>query len=92
MRQAVDQVEVYAAHTRRSQLFGRSGCVFKTLNTIDGLLHGGVEALHAEAGPRDAARAEFKYHLTGERARIDLDGHLSVGKKSEFLPQNIHQF
>jgi len=49
------------------------------LHPVDGTLDHGIEALHAEACPVDAAIGHRIDHLTGQRARVDFDGDLPQG-------------
>ena len=79
-RKSVQQVEIYPADTHLAQTLDGSCGLFEALQPIDGLLHGGVEALDAQARAVDAAVAECLRHRLGQRARIDLDGDFGIGK------------
>ena len=57
--------------------------LFKTLQPIDGALHGGVKTLDAQARAVDAAIAERLDHRLRQRARVDLDGDFGIGKDEE---------
>ena len=75
----------------RRRPVGRGGGLLETLHPVDGALHHGIEALHAEARAVDAAKGERVDHLAGERARVDLDGDLGRGRHEEGLPERSHQ-
>ena len=79
-REPVEQVEIDPANAGPAQTLDGSRCLLKTLQPVDGALHGGVKTLDAQARAVDAAIAERRHHRLRQRARIDLDGDFSVGK------------
>jgi hypothetical protein len=77
-RQAVDQVEVDRAETRRARRVDQGDRLVHALDAVDRALHGGIEVLHAEA---DAVETEPREpgHVVGiGMARIDLDAELAL--------------
>ena len=78
-RKPVQQVEIDPADARPAQTLDGNGGLFKTLQPVDGALHGRVEALNAQARAVDAAIAERLGHRLRQRARIDLDGDFGIG-------------
>ena len=79
-REPVEQVEIDPADARPAQPLDGSCGLFKALQPIDGALHGGVEALDAQARAVDAAIAERLGHRLRQRARVDLDGDFGIGE------------
>src|SRR5690606_12917486 len=72
VRQSVDQVEIDATDPVFTQASdGFEGLLF-ALDAVDGLLHHGIVALHAEAGTADAGTAQRGGHFTRQRTRVDL--------------------
>jgi hypothetical protein len=91
VRQSVDQIEVDAGNAGPPQTPGRNRSLVETLHPVDGALDHGIEALHAEACPVDAAMGERVDHLMGERTRVDLDGDLGRGNDKEGMPDRSDQ-
>ena len=91
MRQSVDQIEADAGDAGATQAVGRGGGLFETLHPVDGALHDGIEALHAEVRPVHAAQRERVDHRCVERARIDLDRDLGGRQNKEGVPDRSDQ-
>ncbi len=91
VRQSIDQIEVDAGDAGAPQALGRGGGLLETLHPVDGALHGGIEALHAEARPVHAAKGERVDHRIGQGTRVDLDGDLGRGKHEEGVPDRSDQ-
>ncbi len=56
--QPVEQVEIESTDAGPAQPLDGGGSLFEALQAVDGALHGGIEALDAQARAVDAAVAE----------------------------------
>src|SRR4051812_2442338 len=91
LRQTVDEVEVDRAHAVGARLGYHAAHQILGLHAVHGLLHVGVEVLHAE---RHAVESEAREMLQGagwRMARIDFDGALGLGGNVKPRAQRGHQ-
>ncbi len=65
VREAVDEVEVYARDAGVAQRVDRARDHVRGLDPVDRGLHLGVEFLHAEAGAGEALTSDFLDHSVG---------------------------
>ena len=79
-RKPIEQVEIDPSDAGPAQAFDGGCGLFKTLQPVDGALHGGVKTLDAQTGAVDAAVAERLDHRLRQRAWVDLDGDFGIGK------------
>ncbi|MNX08590.1 hypothetical protein D3C86_382930 [compost metagenome] len=91
-RQAVDQIDVDRFETQRARRVHEREDLRRRLDAVHGLLHGGVEVLHAEAQAVEAERGQRREALRIDRARIDLDRLLAARHEGERAAQQGHQF
>ena len=90
-RQAIDQIGIDRLEIRTAAL---RNCLFhhlKRLYPIDGLLHLGVEILHAEAVAIEPQSGEHRERAVAHRARIDFNPKFGVGGELEMTAQHAHQ-
>ena len=89
--QSIDQVDIDRSDAGEPQEVDGPLGVFQALRPVDRLLHVAVEALHAEAGTRDAGLAERFGNGAGEAARVDLDRNLGALGNLEVAADRLHQ-
>ena len=83
LRQAVDEVGIDGAIAQFARALHQVANALEGLHAVHGLLHVGVEVLHAEAQPVEAERAEVRQARRRDGARVDLDGDLGVLRQPE---------
>ena len=89
-RQAVDQVDADGRETQFARRAHQRGHGLDRLHAMHGLLHGGVEVLHAEGQPVEAQRLQMRQPRRVDRARVDLDRQLGPGQQAEAPAQRRH--
>ena len=91
-RQAIDQVDVDRAHAMVAAGRHDGHRFLDALHAVDGLLHLGIEVLHAEACAIEAHACEFADVLWADEARVELDGevHATRRRKTELAAQFRH--
>jgi hypothetical protein len=73
-RQAIHEVEIDGGYARGARKLHGVFDDLERLHTANGLLHMGVQILHAKAHPVDANGGEGVGQRLVDRARIKLDG------------------
>ncbi len=91
-RQAVDQVDVDLAYTRRPQARDDVVGLFEGLFAIDCFLHPVIEILHADAGACDACVCKSVNLVARHPARIDLNAEFGFVMDSELGADARRQF
>ena len=85
VRQAVDEVEIDRAVAEFAHPIHRLLRHLARLDAMNGLLHLGIEILHAHRGAVEADLAQRHHVIAREPARIHLHAGFDVGRKREML-------
>ena len=87
--EAIDQIEVDAAHAGGAQPDRRRRGLLDALNTIDRFLHLWVEALDAKACAVDSGQSQRRGHCFSQSSGINLDGDFGVCLDVEMVAQQF---
>ena len=91
VRKAVDEIGVDRSETDLARRRDQGEDLFGGLNAVYGLLHGGIEVLHAKT---DAVEPQLRQVLQApgiDGARVHFDGIFALGVKKKMLPQQLHE-
>src|ERR1700732_130032 len=91
MRQAVDQIDVYAIETQLAGGTDQIAGHFEGLDAMDGFLHVRMEVLDTHAEAVEAKPAQRFQVRAGGYAWVDFDAHLRVRREGEAFLRGSEQ-
>lgn len=90
-RQSVDQVDVDGVKADAARGLYQGKYLLGGLDAVYGLLHVGVEVLHAQADAVEAQIAQGLQARGADGARVHFDGVFAIWRKAEAAPQQGHE-
>ena len=91
MGQAIDQIGVDRSKSGLARRRDQGEDLFGGLNAVYGLLHGGIEVLHAKTDAVEPQLRQVPQTQGIDGAWVHFDGIFALGVKKKMLPQQPHE-